>query len=297
MEEPRRGTQGTRIILVVSSILLLFWSAYQLRKYMVGDTKGKAEDAINRLLKNQQTAWNDGNLDKFLAGYLPADEVTLQFGTTEVKGQKDLAELYTKQFQKHGKDHGTLVIEVVEMRMITDEAAVVRGRWQVTYKQSREEGGLFAMLIQKFPGGWRIVQELRTEEHDFNREKEDEAIRKVLVDQQKAWNEGNLEKFMEGYWNSEDLTFSSENKTQRGWQATFDRYRKRYQSEGKEMGNLEFRDLDVDLVNWENALVKGHWELTFKDGKTMDGLFTLRFRRFPEGWRIVHDHTSVKAGV
>jgi beta-aspartyl-peptidase (threonine type) len=295
MEEPRKGTQGTRVILVVSSILLLFWSAYQLRKYMVGDTKGKAEDAINGLLKNQQTAWNDGNLDKFLAGYLLADEVVLQFGMTEVKGRKDLSELYAKQFQSHGQDHGKLAIDPIEIRMITDEAALVRGRWQATYKQSREEGGLFAMLLQKSPGGWRIVRELRTQDHDFDLVKEDQAIRKVLGEQQNAWNEGKLEKFMEGYWHSEDLTFSSGNETQRGWQATFDRYRKRYQSDGKEMGKLEFRDLDVDVVNWENAFVKGHWELTFKDGKTMDGLFTLRFRRFPEGWRIVHDHTSVQA--
>jgi ketosteroid isomerase-like protein len=294
MEETRKGTQGTRIILVVSSILLLFWSAYQLRKYMVGDRKAKAEAAVNRLLENQQIAWNEGNLDKYLATYLPANEVSLQLGTSEVKGRKDLVELYTKQFQSYGKDHGTLTLDGLEIGMITDEAALVRGRWQVAHKQAAEEGGLFAMLVQKFPGGWRIVQELRTQEHTFDREKEDQAIRKVLGDQQKAWNEGNLEKFMEGYWNSEELTFSSGNDTKRGWQATIDRYRKRYQGVGKEMGQLDFSDLDVDIVNWDNAIVKGRWKTTPKEGKGNEGLFTLRLRRFPEGWRIVHDHTSAK---
>lgn len=128
------------------------------------------------------------------------------------------------------------------------------------------------------------------------KEKTKEAVIQVLDNQRAAWNEGNLEEFMEGYWKSEELTFYSGNDIQHGWQATIERYRKRYQSEGKEMGKLAFDDVQVDLIGSDNALVRGRWELTLKDGTNPKGLFTLRFRRLPEGWRIVHDHTSAKPG-
>src|SRR5437867_13449882 len=72
------------------------------------------------------------------------------------------------------------------------------------------------------------------------------AIRKVLDHQVIAWNKGDLRGFMDGYWQSPDLSFySGKNKT-KGWQATLDRYRKKYQGEGKEMGKLTFSELDVE---------------------------------------------------
>ncbi len=120
------------------------------------------------------------------------------------------------------------------------------------------------------------------------------TVKKVLDDQVAAWNRGDLEGFMKGYWLSDKLTFFSEDRVQRGWQETHDRYRKRYQAEGKEMGSLKFDDLQIDPTGPKSALVRGRWELTFKDGKTAGGLFTLLFRDEKQGWCIVHDHTSAK---
>jgi beta-aspartyl-peptidase (threonine type) len=120
-----------------------------------------------------------------------------------------------------------------------------------------------------------------------------EAIRRVLDDQDAAWNRGDLEGFMAGYRNSPDMTFYSGNAKQQGWQEAFDRYRKRYQAEGKEMGKLTFSELQIDLLGPGVALVRGRWKLVLKE-ETPEGLFTLIVRRFPEGWRIVHDHTSAK---
>jgi beta-aspartyl-peptidase (threonine type) len=117
------------------------------------------------------------------------------------------------------------------------------------------------------------------------------AVRKVLDDQAAAWNKGDLDGFMAGYWNSPDLTFFSGGKVTRGWEATLERYRQRYRSEGKEMGHLAFRDLDVTVLGPDSAVVRGRFELELgKDKHT--GLFTLLLRKKPEGWRIVHDHTS-----
>jgi beta-aspartyl-peptidase (threonine type) len=120
---------------------------------------------------------------------------------------------------------------------------------------------------------------------------DEEAVRGVLEAQVKAWNKGDLEEFMKGYWNSPELTFISGGKRTRGWQATLDSYRKRYQSEGQEMGKLSFSELQVELLGTDAAFVRGRFALERKKDKPT-GLFTLVFKRFPEGWRIVHDHTS-----
>jgi ketosteroid isomerase-like protein len=125
-----------------------------------------------------------------------------------------------------------------------------------------------------------------------SKEKVKAAVQQVLQLQQDAWNRHDLEAFMAGYWNSPELTFFSGAKTTSGWQATIERYRKTYQSEGREMGKLEFSDLNVQGLAPDAAFVRGAWHLTMSDGKTPHGLFTLIFRKFPDGWKIVHDHTS-----
>jgi beta-aspartyl-peptidase (threonine type) len=117
------------------------------------------------------------------------------------------------------------------------------------------------------------------------------AIRRVLSDQEAAWNRGDLEAFMAGYWKSDELTFFSGGNRTKGWQATLERYRRRYQSEGQEMGKLTFSDIQVEVLGPDSAFVRGRFELVRKKDKPA-GQFTLIVRRFPEGWRIVHDHTS-----
>jgi len=121
---------------------------------------------------------------------------------------------------------------------------------------------------------------------------ETRAIQKVLRMQQDAWNHHNLEAFMAGYWNSPDLTFFSEGREQDGWQATMDRYLATYGSPGHEMGRLDFSKLRIEVLGQEGAFVRGEWKLTMPNGKTPHGLFTLIFRKFSDGWKIVHDHTS-----
>jgi beta-aspartyl-peptidase (threonine type) len=116
--------------------------------------------------------------------------------------------------------------------------------------------------------------------------------RAVLDAQAAAWNRGDLDGFMDTYWRSDDLTFFSGDQVTRGWQATLQRYRTKYQGEGKEMGRLEFSELNVSELAAEAALARGRWKLTFKDGKTLNGLFTLLLRKIDGRWRIVHDHTS-----
>jgi ketosteroid isomerase-like protein len=117
------------------------------------------------------------------------------------------------------------------------------------------------------------------------------AILQVLTNQQDAWNKGDLKAFMDGYHRSNELTFYSAATVQKGWDAVLDRYQKKYQGEGKEMGKLTFRDIDIEVLAADSAVVRGRWELKTSKEK-LGGLYTLIFRKTPEGWRIVHDHTS-----
>lgn len=119
-----------------------------------------------------------------------------------------------------------------------------------------------------------------------------QAIASVLQAQQAAWNRHDLEAFMSGYWNSPDLTFFSGGHENRGWQQAFDHYRATYASPGHEMGKLEFSNLRIEPLGPDAAFVRGEYHLTMPDGKTPHGLFTLVFRKFPDGWKIIHDHSS-----
>jgi uncharacterized protein (TIGR02246 family) len=116
-------------------------------------------------------------------------------------------------------------------------------------------------------------------------------IRKVFEEQVVAWNRGDLVGFMKGYWKSKDLTFVSGKDVTRGWEETLERYKKRYQSEGKEMGKLAFADVEVQVLAPGIALVTGKFELTLSK-ETLTGRYTLIVKKLDEGWRIVHDHTS-----
>jgi ketosteroid isomerase-like protein len=119
-------------------------------------------------------------------------------------------------------------------------------------------------------------------------------IQQVLSTQAAAWNRHDLQAFMAGYWNSPELTFFSGANAAHGWDAALERYHKNYQSEGREMGKLEFTGLQIEPLAPDAAFVRGAWKLTLSNGKTPHGLFTLIFRKFPEGWKIIHDHSSAE---
>ena len=117
------------------------------------------------------------------------------------------------------------------------------------------------------------------------------AIREVLLAQQTAWNKGDIPAFLEGYWNSPELTFSGSDGTVRGYDGLLGRYRKSYPDKAA-MGELEFSGLEIRVLASDAALVLGHWHLK-RVSADVGGVFTLVFQRFPTlGWRIIHDHTS-----
>jgi ketosteroid isomerase-like protein len=123
------------------------------------------------------------------------------------------------------------------------------------------------------------------------------AVREVLDRQVVDWNKRDLDGFLAGYWNSPKVVFQSGGQRSNGWEAMRDRYRRRYQAEGKAMGRLVFSAIEIEPLGPEAMLVRGGWRLTMPDGTKPGGLFTLIVRKFPEGWKIVHDHTSAEEAV
>jgi ketosteroid isomerase-like protein len=118
-------------------------------------------------------------------------------------------------------------------------------------------------------------------------------IRAVLRAQQEAWNRGDIDGFMNGYARAETTVFVSGDEVMRGWQTVRDRYLKKYSDRAK-MGTLAFSDLEIEPLGPDSALALGRWELK-RATDNPHGRFTLIFRKMPDGWRIVHDHTSVAA--
>lgn len=131
-----------------------------------------------------------------------------------------------------------------------------------------------------------------------------QAVRELLASQVAAWNRGDLEGYMAGYWRSPQLTFFAGGAVTTGWDETLARYRRRYQGEGRAMGTLTFENLQLEPLGNQAALARGRWVLSFAPpappatgaapaapSKPAAGLFTVLLRRQPEGWRIVHDHS------
>jgi ketosteroid isomerase-like protein len=112
----------------------------------------------------------------------------------------------------------------------------------------------------------------------------------VMDAQVAAWNRGDIEGFMTGYWKSDKLVFASGSEVTRGWQTTLDRYKKNYSSREK-MGALKFGDIEINVLSKDAAVVLGSWSLA-RANDNPKGKFTLIFRKTKDGWRIVHDHTS-----
>jgi beta-aspartyl-peptidase (threonine type) len=114
-------------------------------------------------------------------------------------------------------------------------------------------------------------------------------VKQILDTQAQAWNAGDFRAFMEPYWKSEEMTFQSGNNRLNGWQALLSRYETTYA--GEKAGTLTFKDLEIKVVNKDLVYVLGRFHLAYPDS-SLEGLFTILLKRFPEGWLIIHDHSS-----
>jgi ketosteroid isomerase-like protein len=119
---------------------------------------------------------------------------------------------------------------------------------------------------------------------------DNQAILKVLETQRQAWNKGDLEGYMQGYWKSDSLLFVGKSGPKYGWQTTLDNYKKGYPDKAA-MGQLGFDILKIQLLDKTNAFVLGGWHLKREAGD-VGGYFTLWLRKFKGEWKVVADYSS-----
>lgn len=117
-----------------------------------------------------------------------------------------------------------------------------------------------------------------------------EAITAILTAQQNAWNRGDVDAFLVGYWHSPELTFSGSSGVSRGWDGVLARYKRNYPDRAA-MGQLDFSELEFRFLGPDAALILGKWHLK-RETDDLGGVFSLVWQHFPDGWKIIHDHTS-----
>ncbi len=121
-------------------------------------------------------------------------------------------------------------------------------------------------------------------------DRDEAAIRAVLSAQVDAWNRGDVDGFMRGYWRDEALRFAAGGEVVTGWRTVRDRYATAY-ADRAAMGELAFSDLDVRVITSDHAIVYGAWALA-RETDRLSGLFALVFQKIAGDWRIVSASTT-----
>jgi len=115
-------------------------------------------------------------------------------------------------------------------------------------------------------------------------------IQMIMKKQEAAWNRGDLEGFMQGYWKSDSLRFIGKRGITYGWQPTLDNYKKGYPNSDA-MGKLVFTNLSMELTGDSSAYVIGQWQL-FRTTDTLSGHYSLLWKIKNGNWLIFADHSS-----
>ena len=116
------------------------------------------------------------------------------------------------------------------------------------------------------------------------------AILRILHEQTLAWNKGDIDDFMKGYWNNDSLMFVGKSGVTYGYTNTLNNYKKNYSNAGM-MGQLSFEILKIKQLSGEYCSVLGKWSLKRNAGD-VGGYYTLLFRKINGKWCIVCDHSS-----
>lgn len=117
-----------------------------------------------------------------------------------------------------------------------------------------------------------------------------EKIIQTIESQQNAWNEGDIDGFMNGYWKNDSLMFISGDHVSYGWQMVTDNYKAKYSSK-ELMGELAFDIVKLEQLSSDTYLMIGSWKLDRPSGE-IGGKFTLLWRLIDGEWKVVIDHTS-----
>lgn len=116
------------------------------------------------------------------------------------------------------------------------------------------------------------------------------AIRQLLDRQTAAWNRGDIDQFMDGYWESDSLMFIGKSGVTYGWVNTLKNYKRGYPDTAA-MGKLRFELITIKRLSDDYYFVVGKWFLKRSIGD-IGGHYNLLFRKINGKWVIVADHSS-----
>jgi len=117
-------------------------------------------------------------------------------------------------------------------------------------------------------------------------------IYNLMKQQEDAWNNGNIENFMNVYWKNDSLVFIGKSGINYGWDKTFSNYKNSYKTK-EQMGTLEFKNLICNTINDSTHIVTGKWSLKRNDSiGNINGFYSLVWVKKQTGWKITYDHTS-----
>ena len=119
-----------------------------------------------------------------------------------------------------------------------------------------------------------------------------DEIHELMREQEKSWNMGNIDDYMEKYWDNDSLIFIGKSGINYGWKKTISNYKKSYRNKN-EMGELKFKNIICNPLNDSTHIITGKWSLIRNDSiGNINGYYTLLWIKKLNGWKIIYDHTS-----
>ncbi|HEX8233913.1 MAG TPA: nuclear transport factor 2 family protein [Caulobacteraceae bacterium] len=245
------------------------------------------EAEIRAVIGRMEAAWNRGDFQGYMRGFENPGVVFVSKGRI-LPGWRETLDHYVRDYGGAPERRGRLRFEVLSVEMLGPDAAQLISRYRLE-GGAEPQDGINTRLFRKVGGRWVIalnhVSSKAPEAGDPG-----PAVRAVMEAQAAAWNRGDIDGFMAGYWNSPELTFVSGTEVTRGWAPTLARYKRRYAGAAA-MGRLTFSEVAVTALGPEAALAIGRWSLA-RGKDAPGGVFTLTWRRIGGEWKIVADHTS-----
>jgi ketosteroid isomerase-like protein len=193
--------------------------------------------------------------------------------------------LKDKQLHLRALDYEKLKTAVTSGLMKADTNETTWGR----NMQIHETGPKLLALLEQPNGdqyfGNALVYDRKIPDADL--------IKGVLQSQADAWNKGDLKAFMSAYLNSPDVSYVSSDGELTGYEALLQRYQNKYGDKPETMGKLSFSNLKVQQLGMKNAMAVGNWRVERSGQPELNGIFTLVLSKTDDGWKLIHDHTSV----
>ena len=114
-------------------------------------------DEIRAVIEAQQQAWNGGDIDAFMNGYARAESTTFVSEDTVRRGWETVRARYKQKYSDRTK-MGTLAFSELEIDLLSNDSAVVLGRWQLQ-RANDQPHGRFTLIFRRANDGWKIIHD------------------------------------------------------------------------------------------------------------------------------------------